>query len=280
MTATAGQAATAYRSFSQIKQVRTCSWQYKLARIDRAPRRPSVPAVAGSAIHSGTEVIDQLGPEIDTAYPKALQVALVFLESEIEAQGNDGWAPEDWKKYGRRTIEKPNGEDVEWFREVGIPNALRAYQAWRLGAPDLVIADVPGFGPGIEVPFHYYIGDQLVVGFIDRIFTSQTIGGYFPLDIKSGRKPETDEQLGLYGAALHKALGWNIEWGYYLYALKTGTAKLTAPIMLSHWTDEKLRQVYEPANKLIEYGLFIPHPGASCMHCDVAESCEFARAVI
>lgn len=272
-----------FRSYSQVRQLRTCGWQYKLERLDRVPSRPSVPAVAGTAIHSGTEVIDQQlhagNAEHGEILGKANARALNDIEVEVEAKREKGWEVETWKRYGRATKEKPQGENLEWFCEVGIPNALKAYLDWRVENDNFVLAEIPNFGLAIEVPFNFYAGGQLIHGWIDRVFTTAE-GGYYPLDIKSGRKPETDEQLGLYSAALSKALGWGIQWGYYIYGLKSGKATLTPPIDVSHWDADKIEAVYGPATKLIDLGIFIPHPGEACFHCGVSDACDFARSVI
>lgn len=283
-----------HRSFSQINQLRTCGEQYRLERIERVPSRPSCPAVAGTVVHTGTETVDQLLVEMNQDETKdqnwddlrgylilnGAADADVALDVEIEKYRKKGWEPETWRRYGRSTSEKPKGEDIEWFREHGIPLSIEAYVDWRLAHDDLVLAEVPDFGPAIEVPFNYYIGDQLVRGYIDRIFTSKTDGGYFPFDLKSGQKPKTSEQLGTYAAALRSALGWDIKWGYYIYALKTGKAKMTAPLMLEHWTDEKLGTVYLPANLAISQNIFIPSPGEACRHCGVTDHCTYFQAVV
>jgi hypothetical protein len=279
-----------HRSYSQVRQLRTCGEQFRLERIERAPSKPSCPAVAGTAVHTGTETVDKLlheAPPVSldkhrntTLVAAALPKALEALDAEIAKFVEKGWETSQWKRYGRKTKEKPNAEDIEWFRTVGIPKSIAAYVDWRLANPDFVLAEVPGFGPAIEVPFNYYVGDQLIHGFIDRIFTSKTVGGFYPVDLKSGLKPKTDEQLGLYAQALHKALGWEIHWGYYLYGLKTGEAKLTPPITVDHWTDEKLGQIYLPATKLIDLQIFLPNPGEACFNCGVSDSCAFARSVI
>jgi hypothetical protein len=237
------------------------------------------------AVHVGTETVDVYWDraEPDELAAQATSDALQELDVEIEKEKAKGWSPEDFKKYGRTAATglKPNGEDVDWFRRIGIPNSITAYIDWRLANSNLVLAEVPGFGPAIEVPFNYYIGDQLIHGWIDRIFTDTEIGGYYPLDLKSGAKPKTDEQLGLYAAALKKALGWHIDWGYYLYGLKTGTAKLTAPLKVSHWNDDKLGQIYLPATQLIDLGIFIPNPGEHCwMLCSVSDHCQFMQSVV
>jgi hypothetical protein len=208
-----------HRSYSQVRQLRTCGEQFRLERIERAPSKPSCPAVAGTAVHTGTETVDKLlhsesvvslvkladrrARLIEAALPPTMEA----LDAEIRHFEEKGWETSRWKRYGRKTKEKPNAEDIEWFRTVGIPKSIAAYVDWRLANPDFVLAEVPGFGPAIEVPFNYYSGDQLIHGFIDRIFTSKTAGGYYPVDLKSGLKPKTDEQLGVYSQALNKAFG-------------------------------------------------------------------------
>ena len=238
------------------------------------------------AIHVGTETVDHQmanwfgDPSQKEIVALATKDALKKLDEEIEKYEAKGFPTDSWKRYGRKTNEKPNAEDVEWFREVGIPNSITAYVDWRLENDDLVLADIPGFGVAIEVPFNHYVGDQLVHGFIDRVFTSKTVGGFYPLDIKSGLKPKTSEQLGLYAAALSKALGWQIEYGYYVYGLKSGVAKMTPPIKLTGWTDDLLSRIYLPATEAINAGIFIPNPGDGCYICSVAEHCEFTQALI
>lgn len=281
------QAPPRHRSFSQVKQLRQCGWQYYLERVLAKPSRPSVPAVAGIAVHSATEVIDHLLHQghTDTTdiYGRAQAKADEAVEASIAKLSAAGWATETWKKFGRKTTEKPNGEDLTWFREVGIPNSLAAYMAWREQNPDWTLAEIPGFGPAIEVPFNYWVTPgRLVHGFIDRVFTSKAQGGFFPLDIKSGNKPKTDEQLGLYAAALQadESLGWKVTTGYFIYGLKLGTAKITDALDLTHWTQERLGRMYESASLAIDQGIFIPNPGDACWICSVSEHCEYRRSTI
>jgi hypothetical protein len=242
--------------------------------------------VAGVAVHVGTELVDEQlldgSSDREVIVACATAASLTKLDSEVEHYREKGWEPDQYKRYGRtaKSGEKPNGEDVDWFRRIGIPNSIAAYVDWRLAHPNLLIAEVPEFGPAIEVPFNYYIGGQLIHGWIDRIFTDAEQGGHYPIDLKSGAKPKTTEQLGLYAAALKKALGWEIEWGYYLYGLKSGTAKLTPPLRVSNWNDERLGQVYLPATTLIDLGIFIPNPGEACFHCSVSDHCPFSEAVV
>lgn len=269
---------SAHLSYSQVRQLRTCGWQFYLERVMRAAARPSVPAVAGSVIHVATEIVDVLlfdgvQADSDTLTAAAQADADEALKVSIYELAASGQEPSTWKHFGR--------QDLDWFRSTGIPNSIKAYVDWRLANPDWTLAVVPGFGPAIEVPFNYAVTPgRIVRGYIDRILTSRTQGGYYPLDIKSGLKPETDEQLGTYGAALSDGLGWNVERGYYLYGLKSGTASLVGPIDITHWTQARLGVLYESASEVIDRSLFVPNPGKNCFLCSVSASCEFAVAVI
>lgn len=274
MTNASKVTASSHRSYSAVNQLRTCGEQYRLERVEQVPSRPSCAAVGGTAVHVGTELIDHAiynsNTNRDAILADAIDATLVALDEKIDKYVEKGWELSSWLKYGK--------QDTEWYETVGIPNSITSYLDWRLDNPEFVLAEIPGFGPAIEVPFNYYIGGQLIHGWIDRVFIRD--GHHCPLDIKSGKKPVTDEQLGLYGAALNKALGWNVEWGYYIYNLKNGEAKLTPPLRVSHWTEEKLGQVYLPATQAIDLGIFIPHPGEHCFHCGVQASCPFVQAVI
>jgi putative RecB family exonuclease len=276
-------ATVSHRSFSQINQLRTCGEAYRLERIEKMPQRPSCAAIAGKVVHAASETIDweiKDGAASAEYIREAAQIdANDALDKEIEqASVGDFTDPATWKRYGRPTIEKPHGEDIEWFRTVGIPKCIDAYVSWRLATPDLTLLDIPGFGPAIEVPFDTYIGGQHVRGYIDRVFVSPD-GVPYLCDLKSGQKPKTSEQLETYRYALLTGAGIDVRWGGYLYGLKHGEAKLTPPIELG-WSEEKLARLYVQANLLIDRGIFIPHPGADCFNCAVSQHCDFAGAAI
>lgn len=267
-----------HRSYSAVSKLRTCGEQYKLEKIDKVPSRPSCAAVGGTVVHVGTEHIDHAihnGLIDHEGRDSILGEALLITEDAFDAEialrvEKSGFPVEQWLKYGK--------QDVEWYRTTGIPNSITSYLDWRLANPEFVLAEVPGFGPAIEIPFWYIIDGQAIQGWIDRIFVYD--GHYCPLDIKSGARPKTDEQLGLYAAALNEVLDWNVEWGYYLYNLKNGEAKLTKPLRCGHWSKDKLAQVYLPATQQIDQQIFLPNPGEACFHCGVNYACPFAQAVL
>ena len=261
-----------HRSYSQLNTYRRCGEQYRLEKIEHAPQRPSAAAVAGSVIHVATEVMDNLiMAESDVDIPdRAMVAAHEELRSQLDYWNQQGYTREQFKVYGR--------QNVDWYQDVGIPNAVEAYWRWRHDSP-FTLVTLPGHGPAIEVPFNIQFGNDVQVhGHIDRVFEAED--QWFPIDLKSGRKPPTDEQLGLYAMALLATYGIEINWGFYLYNLKAGEAKLTPPLRLSHWTVEKLASMYFQLDTAVRADLFIPHPGEECFHCPVINSCRFAQAVV
>jgi hypothetical protein len=246
-------------------------------------KRPSAAQVAGVLIHTGTEPIDHAIHEGIDDREKLVQIATEALAATRDAtvaEFSKDYAPEEWKRFGRATTAKPNGEDLAWFEDQGIPLALGAYVDWRLSKPNWKLAEIPGFGPAIEVPFTVPLGDVQVNGYIDRVFTVDGFDGYYCLDIKSGRKPKTDEQLGVYARALEVGLGWPVTYGFFIYGLKSGTASMTPPIDVRHWSAEKLASTYANLDLGITSKVFVPNPGEACFVCDVSSHCAFAQSVI
>lgn len=258
-----------------------CPEAYRLARIEGVSRRPSVPALAGTAIHVGTEEVDRLilagVDDLDTLTRESLTNAETALDSAVdEVCGQGEWTVDDFKYFGFRPA-----QTLDWYRATGIPNSMRAYAGWRLGADThLDVAMLPGEQPAVELPFEIQLWEIPIVGFIDRLMIERDSLVFYALDIKSGNKPTTDEQLGLYRYALAEQYGIDVSWGGYVYGLKRGEAKLTPPIDLTHWTKEKLYYVYSRADYLINQGIFLPNPGEACFTCDVSHACRFAQSAI
>lgn len=277
MSDTATNEAPAHRSYSQVSQLRRCGWGYKLERIDKYPSRPGAAGVAGSAIHLGTEYVDEnlalLGG--DELALSATVVALDAFDAEV-AKLSQKFQVDTWKAYGRPV------QDVHWFRDRGIGYAIEAYVDWRLTYPTLVVAQLCDVNTGelvkgVEVPFEITVGTTPVRGFIDRVFEDGN-GTPIILDIKSGAKPKSDEQLGIYRYALLKQYGYDATYGTYLYNLKNGQPKVTEMKDLSLWSAERLTVLYDTASQIIDKGLFVPNPGDACFICHVSESCDYYRA--
>lgn len=211
----------------------------------------------------------------------ALMVANTRLNEEVAEHLVDFPDITSWKSYGRATKAKPHGEDIDWFREFGIPACINNYLDWRLEHPELVLYILPNGNPAIEVEFYVTLGPgDPVRGYIDRVFVNENNGGKLIVDIKSGQKPKTSEQLGIYKKALEAGSGEEFRWGTYIYGLKTGI-NVVPDIDLSMWTDEALGRIYgADTTVLLEKQLFLPNPGENCFHCGVSHHCAFAAASI
>lgn len=272
------------RSYSMVKSLLTCGEQFRLERVEKVESQPSTAAIAGKIIHTATEAVDELLFHNPFTMPGDLKEAWVSAmehatREELAALEGSAFAdPSTWKTYGRPTEIKPNGEDLYWFLASGIPFALTAYVAWRTEG-EWVVMRMPDGSPAIELPFVVDIGGIPVRGYIDRVFVHRTTNEPLVVDLKSGMKPKNDSQLAIYKKALESNLGRPFSWGAYYYGMKKG-GQLTDPIDLSYWTDEMLFDLYNPAEKAIEQGLFIPNPGEACMHCGVKQHCRYQLSAI
>lgn len=267
-----------HRSYSAVRSLLTCGEAYRLEREERVSQQPSSAAIAGRVIHEATEIVDLEinGGETDEGNLTLLAhtYAADILPKHIDGERSDDYPDtRSWKSYGRRTKEKPFGEDIHWFGAVGIPDALSNYVAWRLANPQLELFTLPGGVAAVEVPFLVHVGDVPVKGYIDRVFVDTNTATVKVVDLKSGRKPDSSQQLGVYRKAL-RAGGVEVHVGAYVYGMKKGLA-VTPDISLLHWTDEALESIYVPADRQIKQRLFVPHPGEACFHCSVSRHCKF-----
>lgn len=265
--------APAHRSYSQVNTLRRCGYAYKLGKIDKIPGRPSAAAVGGSAVHVATEWIDSIfdGVGSQDFIAIGIQIARDYFAEEILAHP-DFPVPE-WTAFGW----KPK-QDVAWWVEKGIPNCIDSYVEWRMDNPQYRVARLFG-GLAIEVPFDVTLGDVQIQGKIDRVFEDTDNDVLFAVDLKTGKKPPNDEQLGLYRTAL-STLGVDVTYGIYVYGLKRGTAQVTSAIDLSHWTPEKLYAIYGEADRQIREGIFLPHPGDACFICEFKDHCPFNQSAL
>lgn len=272
--------AGSHRSYSQLNQVRTCGQAFYLARVARLPERPNIPAVMGRVFHTVSEKIDLLlheqavkgrgavqGPNQIVSAVESLTIETLVNETQSTVAA---YGPIDtWLHYGQQTYQV--------WQETILPRTIRNYVDWRL-ASGYELADLPGHGPAIEVPFLIDLGGVVVKGYIDRVFMRDGIP--LILDLKTGKKPETIEQLGIYRIALETLYGRDFRWGAYLYDIKGGNGgpTFTAPYDLRVLSAEMLVQQFGKVNQVIDLGLFVAKPSDFCFHCGVREHCEYALA--
>jgi putative RecB family exonuclease len=269
-----------HRSYSQLNQVRTCGYAFQLARIEKKPERPNIPAVMGRVFHAVSEEIDRLLHDQTHRGRDAVQgtnqlVSAVesltskTLVNETESTIAVSGPVDSWLFYGKQTYEV-------WVETI-LPRTIRNYIDWRL-ASGYTLMELPGFGPAIEIPFLIDLGGVVVKGYIDRVF--QMNDTPLILDLKSGRKPETIEQLAIYRVALETLYGRDFRWGAYLYDIKGGNGgpTLTSPFDLRVLTADMLVTQFGKVNQIIDLGLFVAKPSDFCFHCSVSPHCQFSLA--
>ena len=173
---------------------------------------------------------------------------------------------------GRASKEYGGKKGPEWWADNG-PAMIQNWLDWRAEHADWEIWVTPDGNPAIEIELNVKLpGDIPVKMFIDRVFVLPS-GQLAVLDIKSGRLPEFDEQLGLYACGLEIAYGpqFRPEWGYFWDANKGTHGQ---PRALSRWTQGLMAQLYTEAAAGIQAGSFLPKPANSCVNwCGVAEYC-------
>lgn len=266
------------RSHSQLNDYLHCSWSFRLKRILRIEESPSCWLPGGIAFHAATEGFD---------------VALWEDEATVRAEGDGPWREEfvrsferqievltekqpdvsKWRTAGRKTADKPNGEDLDWWHTAG-QDMVTGYVNWRLTTSDTwVVATVKG-APGVEVEVRSEFGGVPVVGYVDRLF--RVDGQLVLADLKTGSRIPQPTQLAQYSLQLEKVAGEPITWGVYYDARKQRPTDL---IDLSRFTDGKFGVIYDALDRAAEAGIFLPRMDSHCNNCGVRSACVFQGGV-
>ena len=169
---------------------------------------------------------------------------------------------------GRAGAEFGGKRTEKWWLKEG-PVMVQRWLDWR-DKNGWTIWDVNG-EPAIELSFLITLpGDIVVKGFIDRLFVTP-VGELVVVDLKSGRSPETPEQLGLYATAIEMLYGVRPTWGYFWDAQK---GEHSQPHLLDLYTADYLAGVYEEAIAGINAGAWLAKPANNCRAwCGVARFC-------
>lgn len=196
------------------------------------------------------------------------------LDQEVARRESETGIPvAEWKTAGRKSKDKPNKEDLAWWREAGV-EMLLTYQTW-LRDNHIRIAEIHGepaveWGGTIALP-----SGVLVKLFIDLV--TQHGDNQMVVDLKSGsRKPPSHGQLALYATAVELATGDRPPIGGY-YMTRTGT--LTEPEDLSPWGIEYFDALSLQLRAAYANGIFIPKVDTHCMICGVNQYCHAYRGV-
>ncbi len=260
MTVTLGE----HRSYSQYSSYVRCGKQYELTRVHGYPETPTWAQVAGNAIHSALEDHTR---QCHGALIDVLPFA-EYLDRQIQQQeARSGIPHTEWRATGRKTKEKPNGEDKAWWLVDG-PRQVAEFIEWYERA-NLTPAEL-NRGPGIEYPVDMVIAGIDVKAYIDNISVTRD-GELVVIDYKSGtRKPDQEIQLGLYALGLE--LGGDPRPSIGAYYM-TRTAELTPAVNLDRYTLNYFEPIFTQLDAGIRAGVFLPHVSSMCNGCGVAQYC-------
>lgn len=256
-------------SHSRIAGYGRCGHQYRLTRVDGVQEQPSVALAAGSAYHTWTEDYDWAHlTGIDESEPWA-----VYFERELAELEQQAGVPRDqFKTSGRKTKDRPNGEDIAyWMDELG-PELCDRYAAFPWPEGWAIARDLPpdssGRTTGIE--YHIELLDPLWQGYVDRIFVDEA-GNLVVVDLKTWQQKRVSAQLQEYMVA-GQMKGMRTVYGTY-YNARKGSLDGT---MICGWDEQTFRDYVQLNQMGIESGLYLPVVGDHCNWCGVKENCVFA----
>lgn len=194
----------------------------------------------------------------------------IFGTHISRAEEQSGVSPTQWRTAGRKTKDKPNGDDLGFWYGEGF-NQATAYAHW-LETSGWRVHGHNGT-PLVEVEVSGELGGVTIKAFLDAVLASP--GGALVLtDYKTGsRTPVGLLQLGTYRALLLQTVGIEVNLGSF-YMTRKG--EMTEPESLTRFTPEYLGGIYSRLAQGIEGGIFLPHLGDHCRTCDVSSAC-FAR---
>lgn len=191
------------------------------------------------------------------------------LASEVErvSSVSPDWPTDRWRRAGRTTKAKPNGEDLTWWTEEGV-RQLEQYTQWlsetnwkfvaHEGQP-LIEADVSGHIDGIHVK-----------GFVDAVMEDDA-GNIVLVDYKTGsRTPAAMMQLGVYRVMLAKATGVDATHGSFWMTRK---GEPTEPSPLGRYDERYVTRLFQQFDFAVSNEVFIPKEGSGCWSCDVRSAC-------
>jgi putative RecB family exonuclease len=252
-----------YRSVSQVSDLEKCGWAYYLSRVEKKSKRPAAWLPQGTAFHEAAEKIESAPGPVTLA--QATEWFSEAYDREIGRLGTDEpnlWA---WFPSG------PYKGEIDIPRRYGIGvMQIESYMRYREKHPEEKIVTL-GDNLAVELAFKVHFGDVEVRGFIDQVVEDGE--GAFARDLKTGKKPGSDFQLGTYAKALLLQYGLDVLRGDYWMAQ---SAKPTGKYDLSGWSVERLADRYGEADAKIRAEEFEPNPSReNCMFCDVAKHCEY-----
>jgi putative RecB family exonuclease len=259
-----------HSSASQLSSWLHCQKSYQLKRIFDAPSIPSVWLVAGVALHDTFHSIN-LNHATGEAQPDVRTLFAANIDALAEKTLVDTGVPADqWRCAGKATKEKPDRENLAWWRIEGGSQAVMYLNWLRQSGWNL---HTEGTTVLAEFETTAEFGGIMVKGFLDAVFTDDR-GVLRLVDYKSGtRVPSSKTQLGLYAAALNRTLDMDIRYGSYFMTRK---GEMTDAYDVSRYDTEYFDRIFGKLKIAMDNDIFIPNPGEACFLCDVRDYCYAA----
>lgn len=276
-------------SHSRYELYSDCGERYRLEKIERIKRTPSIYAVAGRAFHTWSEDwdLDKGAQRLIEAHDWADRfTALVRQEEEKSGIELTRW---DTPAYGKNANQKA----FDKFRDELGPDMIQKYIEWRKES-GWEIAQLPplpgvgsegrGFDVGVEYPVSYRVGSVSDIAVIDRIFWVADLGavtgieslngvpGLIALDLKTWSAKRTTAQLPSYVVALRQ-VGIPVALAGYYEARKGEVSDLNS---YDHWDEARLAALHEQAAHMIQARFFLPRVSDDCARiCGVRNHCQW-----
>lgn len=257
-------------SVSQVNKYERCPHAYFLTKVKKAWEKPAAWTVQGLAVHKAIEEFEKSGRQLSEE--KVLEVYRDEFVKQFNRLAEETPNLNYWFGSGPRY---PAEQDLPRRFQKGIKQVQR-YIEYTANTPHERIWETPDGTPAVELPFEIDLEGVSVKGYIDQVVWDEKKGGVVVRDIKTGKQPGDDFQLGTYGAALLILFGTIVETGDYWMG---ESGKPTLPYPLQYWTLERLTEKFHDVFNKVRAGDFPPVPSfEKCLFCPVANSCKYAMA--
>jgi hypothetical protein len=251
-------------SHSRADKYGKCGEQYRLSYIEHVPEIPSLAQLGGRAVHEYAQALELFRLGLG---PAPAGFAVLFEMELAKAELESGLPRDKFKASGRKTVARPNGEDIAYWRDVLGPDMCERLTAFDWGEWT-VATDLPEDSNGNTNGLEYHVEVDGFQGFVDRIDQDKH-GNKRAVDYKSGQRIYPSVQTELYMIALQK-LGVRCVYGGYYLARK---AELTyRPVKWSVSTFDTYLGLHRTG---IDAEFYMPHPGEHCGWCSVSDHCAY-----
>lgn len=256
-----------YRSYSQLSLYEQCPEAYRLKYIERMPEAPSVWSVGGTAFHQVAEwyLRGDLGEQpSDVRVVDAWRMAWRLAYEEV-LERNPHVHPDmrTWRSAGR------GKETSTWWQVNGLL-MVQDFLDWKRTHGSQLVVFTEGERKFLEAELMVELGGVSVKAIPDWVAVDEH-GQVNIVDYKTGRPPRESKQLGVYSAAIEKALGIRPTWGLYYMARD---ARLI-PVDLARYDPDQIGVDFARMDLGVKAEVFDPTPGDACKFCSYKPKCRY-----